>query len=73
MVPALRRNDRLLNLGQKLSAVRQGHAQIREIAQITGTLDLQHIDAAARTIRPDFHQAQNQPHPHSPAAERLGR
>jgi len=59
MVPALGRDDRLLNLRQQLFAVRQGQAQIREIAQITGALDLQHVDAAARTINPDFHQAQN--------------
>jgi hypothetical protein len=73
MVPALRRDHRMLNLGQKLSAIRQAQAQIREIAQITGALDLQHVDTAVRTIGPDFYQAQNQPHPHSPAAERLGR
>ena len=40
MVPALGRDVRLLNLRQQLFAVRQGQAQIREIAQITGALDL---------------------------------
>jgi hypothetical protein len=46
MVPALGRNDRLLNLGQQLSAVRHGQAQIREVTQITRADDLQHIDAS---------------------------
>jgi hypothetical protein len=46
MVPALDRNDRLLNLGQQLSAVRHGQAQIREVTQITRADDLQHIDAS---------------------------
>jgi len=59
MVPALGRDGRLLNLRQQLFAVRQGQAQTREIAQITGALDLQHVDAAARTVEPGFYQAQN--------------
>ena len=59
MVPALGRDDRLLNLRQQLFAVRQGQAQTRKIAHITGALDLQHVDAAARTVNPGFYQAQN--------------
>jgi len=35
-----------LNLGQQLSAVRRGQAQIRGVIQITGADDLQHIDAS---------------------------
>jgi hypothetical protein len=46
MVPALGRNDRLLNLGQQPSAVRHGQAQTREVTQITRADDLQHIDAS---------------------------
>jgi hypothetical protein len=51
---------------------RQAQAQIRQVAKIIGTDDLQHVNAPARTVDPGFYQAQNQPHPHSPAAETYG-
>src|SRR5687768_17280237 len=54
-------------------ALRQGYAQSRDVARITSTHDLQHVDTAARTVDPGFDQAQNQLHPHSPAAETYGR
>src|SRR4051794_25518332 len=73
MVPALRPNHRLLDLSQQLSAVRQRQSQSRKVAQITRADDLQYVDAAARTIDSGFHQAQNPPHPYSPAAETYDR
>lgn len=73
MVPALRRHDFLLDESQKLLALRQGYTQSRDVAGITSTYDLEHVDTAVRTINPGFHQAQNQLHPHSPAAETYGR
>jgi hypothetical protein len=73
MVAALRRNDRLLNLGHELLAIHQAQAKIPEIAQVTGTDDLQHVDALDHSLNPGFHQTQNQPHPHSPAADMTGR
>jgi hypothetical protein len=63
MVPALGRDDFLLDQSHKLLALRQGQAKIREIANITRATDLHHVDASAGTFNPDFHQAQNPPHP----------
>jgi hypothetical protein len=59
MVSALRGDDRLLNAGQKLLALRERQTQIREIAQITGAVKLQNVNAARRTLGPTLHQAQN--------------
>jgi hypothetical protein len=73
MVPTLRRDDGLLDQSQKLFALRQSYAQSRDVARITSTHDLQHVDTAARTVDPGFDQVQNQLHPHSPAAETYGR
>ena len=63
MVPALGRDDFLLDESHKLLALRQGQAQSRDVAKITGAVDLHHVDAAARPVDPGFHQAQNPPHP----------
>jgi hypothetical protein len=58
MVLALGGDDRLLNPGQKQLALRVRQAQNRKIAQITGAVDLQHVDTAGRTFGSDLHQAQ---------------
>jgi hypothetical protein len=63
MVPALACHDFLLDESDKPLALRQGQAQIRDAAQITGAVDRHHVDASARPIDPGFHQAQNPPHP----------
>ena len=47
MVPALRRHDFLLDETQKLLALRQGYARSRDVARITATNDLQHVNTAA--------------------------
>ena len=73
MVPALRRHDFLLDESQKLLALRQSYAQSRDVARITSTHDIQHVDTTARTVDPGFDQAQNQLHTHSPTAEMYGR
>jgi hypothetical protein len=62
MVPALGCDDCLLDQSHKLLALRQGQAQSRNIAKITGAVDHHHVDASARTLDPGFHQAQNPPH-----------
>jgi hypothetical protein len=46
-LPALGRDDFLLDETQKLLALRQGYAQSRDVARITSTHDLQHVDTAA--------------------------
>lgn len=69
MVPALHRDERLLDETLKLLALRQGYAQSRDVAGIIPTQDFEYVDTAVRTVRSHFHQAQNQLHPHSPAAE----
>jgi hypothetical protein len=55
MVPALGRDDFPLDETQKLLALRQGQAKIREIANITRATDLHHVDVLAGTFNPDFH------------------
>ena len=49
---ALGRDDFLLDETQKLLALRQGYAQRRNVARITSTHNLQHVDTAARTVDP---------------------
>jgi hypothetical protein len=73
MVATLRRNDRLLNLGHKLLAIHKAQSKIPEVAQVPRRDDLQHVDAPDHSLNPGFHQTQNQPHPHSPAADMTGR
>ena len=73
MVPELGRDDFLLDETQKLLALRQGYAWSRDVARITATNDLQHVDTAARTVDPGFDQAQSQLRPQSPTAETDGR
>ena len=73
MVAALRRNDGLLNLGHELLAIHKAQSKIAEVAQVTGTDDLQHVDAPDHSLNPGFHQTQNQPHLQSPAANMLDR
>ncbi|WP_157599441.1 hypothetical protein [Skermanella aerolata] len=63
MVPALSCDDFPLGQSHKLLALRQGQAQSRNVAQIAEAVDRHHVDAAARSIDPGFHQAQNPPHP----------
>ncbi|MGF7212948.1 hypothetical protein GGE65_007584 [Skermanella aerolata] len=63
MVPALGCDDCLLDQSHKLLALRQAQAQISNVTQITRALDRHHVDAAARSLDPSFHQAQNPPHP----------
>ena len=63
MVPALGRDGFLLNKSDKLLALRQGQAKIRDVAKITGATDFHHVNASARPIDPGFHQTQNPPHP----------
>ena len=46
MVPALRRDHRLLNLGEMLLAIHQGQSKLLELAQTTGAVDLQDVVAA---------------------------
>src|SRR3954452_12713038 len=72
MVPALGGDDRLLNPGEKVLAFRKGQTEIREIAEITRAIDLQHVDAAGRIFCPALHQAQNPSHSGSPARETPG-
>ena len=62
MVPALGCDDFPLDQSHKLLALRQGQAQSPDVAQITGAVDRQHVDASARSIDPGFHKAQNPPH-----------
>jgi len=69
MIAALRGDDCLLSADQKLLALSVRQAQRREIAQITRAVDLQNIATARRAVAPDLHQAQNPPHPWSPAGE----
>jgi glycosyltransferase involved in cell wall biosynthesis len=73
MVAALSRNDGLLNLGHELLAIHKAQSKTPEISQITGTDDLQHVDAPVHSLNPGFHQTQNPPHPHSPAADMTSR
>jgi hypothetical protein len=63
MVPALGCDDFLLDQSHKLLALRQGQTQIRDVAEITEAVDCHHVNTAARSIDPGFHQAQNPPHP----------
>jgi hypothetical protein len=63
MIPALSRDDFLLDQSHKPLALRQGQTQTRDVAEITGAVDRHHVDASARPIGPGFHQAQNPPHP----------
>lgn len=63
MVPALDRDNFLLDPGQKLLALCVRQTQIREITEITGAVDRHHVDAASPTFDPGFHQTQNPPHP----------
>ena len=63
MVPALGCDDFLLDQSHKLLALRQGQAQIRHVAKITGAVDCHHVDASARSLDPGLHKAQNPPHP----------
>jgi hypothetical protein len=72
MVAALRREQRLLDLDHKLLAIHKAQAKIPEVTQVTGTDDLQHVDAPRHALDPGFHQMQNQPHPRSPAADMTG-
>jgi hypothetical protein len=58
-LPALRCDDFLLDETRKLLALRQGDARSRDVARITSTHNLQHVDTAARTVDPGFDQAQN--------------
>ena len=62
MVPALSRDDFLLDKSHKPLALRQGQTQIRDIAKLTEAVDRHHVNASARPIGPGFHQAQNPPH-----------
>jgi hypothetical protein len=62
MRTALGRDDFLLDESDKLLALRHGQAQSPDVAQITGAVDRQHVDASARSIDPGFHKAQNPPH-----------
>jgi hypothetical protein len=63
MVPALGCDDCLLDHSHKLLALCQAQAQIRDVAEITEAVDCHHVNTAARSIDPGFHQAQNPPHP----------
>ena len=62
MIPALGRDDFLLDESHKPLALRQGQSQIRDIAKVTEAVDRHHVNASARPIDPGFHQAQNPPH-----------
>ena len=62
MVPALGCDDCLLDQSHKLLALRQGQTQIRDVAEITEAVDCHHVNTAARSIDPGFHQAQNPSH-----------
>jgi hypothetical protein len=62
MVPALGGDNRLLKSGQKLLAFCVRQFQSRQIPEITGALDLQHLDAARRTIGTALYQAQYPSH-----------
>jgi hypothetical protein len=63
MVPALGCDDFLLHESDKLPALRQGQAQSRNVAQITGSVDHHHVNASIQTLNPGLYQAQNPPHP----------
>jgi hypothetical protein len=58
MVPALGRDDFLLDQSQKPSAFRQGQAQSCDVARITRADNLQHVDTSAWLLFPSLHQAQ---------------
>jgi hypothetical protein len=47
MIPALGCDDFLLNKSDKLLALRQGQAKIRDVAKITGATDFHHVNASA--------------------------
>ena len=51
-LPALRRDDFLLDETQKLLALRQGYAQSRDVAGITSTHDLEPVDTAVEPSDP---------------------
>jgi hypothetical protein len=68
-MPAVGRHDpgiggdhRLLNLAQKLLAIRQAQAKIRKVVKVAGAVNLQHVNAAQRPLDPGLHQAQYPPH-----------
>jgi hypothetical protein len=50
MVPALRRDELLLDETQKLFALRQGYTQSRDVAGIVPTHDFEYVDTAVRTV-----------------------
>src|SRR4051812_32124094 len=62
MIPALSSDDRLLDLRHELLALRVRQPQGRQITEITRTVDLQHVNAARRSLDPALHQAQYPPH-----------
>ena len=66
MVVGLRRNDRLLNTGQKLLCLGQRQPQIRDIAKVVGPADLQHIDVPCSAVSSRFDQPQQPSHARSP-------
>jgi hypothetical protein len=63
MVPALGRDDFLLDQSHKPLALRQGQTQSRDVVKITGAADFHHVNASARPLDPGLHQAQNPSHP----------
>jgi hypothetical protein len=54
MVPALGRDDFLLDESQKLLALRQSYAQSRDVARITSTHDLQHVNTSTLRLEPSI-------------------
>jgi hypothetical protein len=57
MVPAWGCDDLLLNPGQKRLALCLRQTQIRKVGEITGAVDLQHLDAAGTTFSSGRHPA----------------
>jgi len=55
LVPALDRDDFLLDASYKPLVLRQSQSQSRDIAQITEAVDGHHVNAPARSIGPGFH------------------
>jgi hypothetical protein len=54
MVPELGRDDFLLDETQKLLALRQGYARSRDVARITATNDLQHVNTSTLRLEPSI-------------------
>jgi hypothetical protein len=63
MVAGLHGHHLMLDAGQQLLGLRQRQPQVRDVANVAGSADLQHVDAARLAVRAGLDQPQYQPHP----------